>query len=364
MENVNILVIGAGVVGLAVARRLSEEFDDVVVVEKEPSFGRHTSSRNSEVIHSGIYYPNNSLKAALCVKGNQMLYDYAAERGVPCERCGKLVVATSDEEKDELIRLQKNGTANGVQNLTIIDGDEVNALEPSVKAIAALKVESTGIIDTHKLMYKMEKDVEANDGFIVYDMRVINIIMDKGVYNVLFEDGEVFRCRYIVNCSGLYSNDIITMLKLDKDNPELMIQWCKGEYYKTNIKRDIHHLIYPVPDPKGVYLGIHLTKNLNNELRFGPNAYYVDEIDYKFDEQYKSDFHKAINNYLDLDEEELYQDDCGIRPKLQKKGEDFRDFYIKEETDKGYPGLINLIGIESPGLTSALAIAEFVAQLI
>lgn len=364
MESVNILIIGAGVVGLAIAKKLSQEFEDVVVVEKESSFGRHTSSRNSEVIHSGIYYPPNSLKAVLCEKGAWKLYQYAEEKKIPFEKCGKLIVATSTKEKSELSRLKKNGENNRVEGLRLLTQDEVIALEPEIKAVEALHVPSTGIIDTHKFMSQLAKDAEENDAFIVYDMKVINIIMDKGTYNVLFENGQVFRTRYIVNCSGLFTSDILNILALDSSYPDLKISWCKGDYYKTNKITGINHLIYPVPDPDGIYLGIHLTKDLSGKVRFGPNAYYVDKIDYKMDETNKPEFLKAINKYLKLDDKNLQLDDCGIRPKLQKQGDGFRDFYIKEETEKGYPGLINLIGIESPGLTSAMAIADFVSQLI
>ncbi len=201
----------------------------------------------------------------------------------------------------------------------------------------------TGIIDSHKLMQKLESNAEKNGAFIVYDMEVISIDTLVDGYLVKFSNGEVFETNKHEN---------------------LKLHWCKGEYYKSSKIKNIDHLIYPVPDPNGVFLGIHLTINLQGEVRFGPNAYYVDELNYKIDELYKPEFLKAINNYIKIDEDSLHLDDCGIRAKLQEEGGEFRDFYIKEESEKGFPNFINCIGIESPGLTCCLTIAEEVKKLI
>ncbi|RLC49689.1 MAG: NAD(P)/FAD-dependent oxidoreductase [Candidatus Cloacimonadota bacterium] len=362
MEEVNVLVIGAGVVGLSIAKVLSEEFEDVVVVEKEKSFGRHTSSRNSEVIHSGIYYSKDSLKAKFCVEGNKLLYDFCEKHNVPYQNCGKLVVATSEEELDALYKLKEKGERNGVQNLKIIDKEECLQLEPQVKAIKALKVDATGIVDTHSLMHQLALQAEKNDAFIIYDMEVTAIKKVANGYQVSFADGEIFQANYVINSAGLFSDKIAEMAGLDISN--LKIHWCKGEYYKTTKIKNIKHLIYPLPDPKGISLGIHLTINLNGEVRFGPNAYYVDELNYAMDETYLDDFYQAVNRYIEVKKEHLQLDDCGIRPKLQGPNDDYRDYYIQEESANGLPNFINLIGIESPGLTSCLAIAEYVKEIM
>lgn len=364
MDKVDILIIGGGVIGLAVARALSEDYEDVVLVDKEESFGRHTSSRNSEVIHSGIYYPPKSHKARLCLSGNEMLYEYAQLKNIPHSRCGKLVVATAEDEIPKLQELKANGEKNGVTGLEIISARKCLELEPQIKALKALYVPSTGIIDTHVLMEKLESDAEKNGAFVVYDMEVISVdSLDDG-YIINFENGEVFEANRIINCAGLYSDEIANMVGIKVKREKLVLHWCKGEYYKSNKIKNINHLIYPLPDPLGTYLGIHLTINLRGEVRFGPNAYYVDEVNYNMDDRYKADFLKAINKYIEVDEEHLHLDDCGIRAKLQPEGGAFRDFYINEESEKGFPNFINCIGIESPGITACLAIAEEVKKLL
>mgnify|MGYP006280859359 CR=1 FL=1 len=364
MEKVDILIIGAGAVGLAIANELANEHEDVVLVEKEKSFGRHTSSRNSEVIHSGIYYPQNTLKAELCLEGNELLYEFLSEHEIPHKNCGKLVVAASESEIEPLKELMLNGKRNNVPNLSLIDEKECKAMEPEVKAKKGLLVPSTGIFDTHKFMQKLESLAEDNDAFILYGMEVISITPKENKYVVEFQNGEKFMVNTVINSAGLNADKIAEMVGIDIVKHKLKIHLCKGEYYKTNQKRNIKKLIYPRPDPHGIYLGIHLTMNLNNEIRFGPNAYYVDEIDYSMDDRHKTDFLKSVNTYLDIKAEDIHMDDTGIRPKLQGPNDDFRDFYIKEESQKGYANFINLIGIESPGLTASLAIANKVKKLL
>ena len=364
MEQVNILIIGAGIIGLAVARELSKEFEDVVLVETEETFGRHTSSRNSEVLHSGIYYPKGSLKAQLCVSGVQELYKYAKENNIPFRNCGKLIVSNNDDELSILEELKKNGEKNGVQDLHIINEVKCKKLEPQMLAKYALKVPSTGIIDSHKLMQKLESEAENNGAFIVYEMKVISIDASIDGYLVKFSNGEVFVAKTLINCAGLFSDKIAEMVGININEENLQIHWCKGEYYKSSKIKNVNHLIYPVPDPNGVFLGIHLTINLQGEVRFGPNAYYIDKLNYEMDESKKAEFLKAINNYININDENFHLDDCGIRAKLQKEGGIFRDFYIKEESEKGFSNFINCIGIESPGLTCCLTIAKEVARLI
>jgi len=364
MEKVDILIIGAGVVGLATAYELSKKFEDVVLVEQEETFGRHTSSRNSEVIHSGLYYPQSSLKAELCVNGNKKIYEFADKYGIPFNKCGKLVVANTEQELKLLQNLKTNGELNNLSELSIMSEHDCKKMEPHIKAKYALKVPSTGVIDSHKLMYRLAAEAEKNGAFIVYDMQVKSIAKQNNNYVVEFANNERFQVNTVINCAGLFSDKIAQMVGIDIEDNNLELHWCKGEYYRSSKIRGIEHLIYPVPDPKGIFLGIHLTLDLNGNVRFGPNAYYVDEIDYSMDETYKEEFIKAINQYIDLDVQDLQLDDCGIRAKLQKQGEDFRDFYIKEESEKGYPKFINSIGIESPGLTASLSIAEMISSLV
>ena len=364
MERVDILIIGAGVVGLAVANALAEDFDDVVLVEKEETFGRHTSSRNSEVLHSGIYYPQKSLKAELCVQGLDLLYNFARKHDVPFRKCGKLIVASNEDEIPALLELKRNGERNGVSGLKIISGEECRELEPRIKAVKALQVASTGIINTHKLMLALEYQAEKKAAFLVYDMEVISIDTLEDGYQVNFENGEAFEVRVLINCGGLFSDKIAQMAGLNIKRDNLEIHWCKGEYYKVSKIKDIKHLIYPLPDPKGIFLGIHLTVNLLNQVRFGPNAYYIDELNYTMDETHKQEFLDAISKYIDIDPNNLMLDDCGIRSKLQPEGGEFRDFYIQEESDKGLPNIINCIGIESPGLTASMAIAEKIKNIV
>lgn len=360
MERMDVLIIGAGIVGLSVARALSSLDLDVVLVEKEDSFGRHTSSRNSEVIHSGIYYPHGSEKARHCLRGNELLYSYCEEKEIPFKRTGKLVVACCDQELPLLEELYAHGTGNGVQGLQIVDHDECRRRVPEVKAVRGLWVPSTGIVDTHRLMKSIAQDVEENDAFIVYDMEAERIERTSDEFRVRFKDGEVFAAAILINCSGLFCESVARMAGIDIESENLKIHWCKGEYFKTTKIKDIPHLIYPLPDPTGTFLGIHLTVNLNGEVRFGPNVVWLNDLDYTVDESHQKEFEHAVGRYLDIEPDWLSPDDAGIRPKLQRQGGEFRDFHIREE----YPGFINLMGIESPGLTSAPSIAEQVLAMV
>lgn len=364
MEKVEILVIGAGCIGLAIGRELTETFDDVVIVEKESSYGRHTSSRNSEVIHSGIYYPAQSLKAHLCVEGRQLIYDYLKEKKIKHRQCGKLVIAALDSEIPALNDLRDNGRANGVEGLEMLKQNECRKLAPEVIAAQALLVPCTGIMDTHSFMRALKMDIEAQDGFVLFDEEVISLEKRDEGYLVDFASGEQFMADKVINCAGLQSEKIAKMAGIDTQKAGIALHWCKAEYYKTSQKFSFDKLIYPLPDPTGMYLGIHLTLNLAGEVRFGPSAFYVDDLDYGMDESRRGDFEKAVGKYLHFDPQKIHPDDTGIRPKLQGPGERFRDFYIKEEIEHNLPGFYNLTGIESPGLTSALAIARYVKDLI
>lgn len=364
MEKVKILIIGAGCVGLAIGRSLAAELEDVVIVEKESSYGRHTSSRNSEVIHSGIYYPPGSLKARLCVEGRKLLYQYLNYRNIAYRQCGKLVIAVSQKEEESLVNLFENGKANAVNELKLLSKEECEQIAPEVKAYRALLVPSTGIMDTHGFMRALKQDFEADDGFLLFDQEVTAIEKQAENYLVTFSSGEQFLTSILINCAGLHSEEIAKMAGLNTDSAGLKLHWCKAEYYKTSQRFKLDKLIYPLPDPNGMYLGIHLTLNLAGEVRFGPSAYYVNQLDYSMDETHKQDFVDSVEKYLHFDPDKLHPDDTGIRPKLQGKDEGFRDFYIREERERGLPGFYNLTGIESPGLTSSLAIAQYVNKLL
>lgn len=364
MERVNTLVIGAGAVGLAAAYELSKKESDLVLVDKENSFGKHTSSRNSEVIHAGHYYQPGSLKAGLCVRGNKLLYHYLGENSIRHRITGKIIVASSPGEEQVLKSYVDTGTKNGCQDMKLLSKNEVFKLEPQVKCVSGLYIPSTGIFDSHQYMQSLADRIEEQGGFIVYGMDVTGVRREDGKYLVTFANDEVFQCKKVINSAGLWADEIARLAGMDIQNLGIRQHWCKGEYYKSSQIKGVNSLVYPVADPHGLFLGIHLTINLAGEVRFGPNAYYVDKIDYRFDEQYLEEFHRSINRYIDISMDDLIPDDTGVRSKLQGPDEGFKDFYIREESSNGLPGFVNLIGIESPGLTASLAIGRHVASLL
>jgi L-2-hydroxyglutarate oxidase LhgO len=365
MEKVDILIVGAGIVGLALAERLSRSYQDILVVEKESSFGQHCSSRNSEVIHSGVYYPQNTLKTRLCVRGNVMLYDFLKRHEIPHRQCGKIIVATEEGEIPILESLLENGKENGVSGLELLSADDVQKMEPVCRSCGGLWIPTTGIMDTHGVMKKLEFLARENGVMISYSNEVTDIARQKQEYAVSFKGGEVgVLARVVINSTGLWSESLSSLAGIDSVNYGYRLHWSKGEYYKTSRYKDLEHLIYPVPNPKGSSLGIHTVINLNGELSFGPNAFYVDTLDYGVDDSYHDEFFNSIKTYMDIDFDDVWPDSSGIRPKLQGPGEEERDFIISDEKDKGYPNFINLIGIESPGLTCCLSIAEYVETLI
>lgn len=366
-----ICVIGAGVVGLAIARELSKKHTGIVVIEKNLRFGEETSSRNSEVIHSGIYYPAGSLKARLCLNGNQMLYEYCAQNHIPLNKCGKLIVTTHPDQLPQLNKLHAQGIANGVKEIQKLTKEEINALEPDIYAENALFIPSTGIIDSHRLMKQLYSDGLTNGVDFVFQSRISDIRkMDKG-YGMNVEDGtgakDQFTSSWVINCAGLDSEKIARMAGIEVGANKLY--FCKGEYFKlTGLgKIKLRHLVYPVPDPKLAGLGIHTTLSLDGSMKLGPNVIYLDEniYDYSVDQSHKKLFFDAASKYLPfLEEHHLEPEMAGIRPKLQAKGEDFRDFVIQDETSRGFSRFINLTGIESPGLTSCLSIAKYVGEMV
>jgi len=365
MDRVDVVIIGAGIVGLAVAEKLSQIFENVVLVEKEKTFGQHTSSRNSEVIHSGIYYEKNSLKARLCVQGNQDLYSFLGKYGIPHKKCGKLVIAEKPEQTASLEILLQKGLANGVKGLEIISSGRIRKMEPFFRGSAALWVPSTGIFDSHQMMKTLALLAGDNNTLIAYNSEVGSIQKEKGGYLLSFfkTDYQIFASR-VVNCAGLWSDQVCALSGMDPVALGYKLYWNKGDYYKTSRYRNIERLIYPLPDENSAHLGIHTVSDLKGELSFGPNIYPVETIDYKVDETYHREFFHSIHSYLDIDYEDIWPDKSGIRPQLCRVGEPERDFIIASEEDKGYPDFINLIGIESPGLTCCLSLADHVASLL
>ena len=353
-------MIGAGIVGLAVAYELCSQYNNILVVEKESTFGQHVSSRNSEVIHSGIYYEPGSLKARLCVRGNQLMYDFAKQYGINYKNCGKIIVVSDPGEIDKLEALMQNGKQNGVEGLELISSSEVSQRESIIRAAGGLAVPSTGIIDSHAFMNKLAYLITTEDSAIVYNTEVTQISRENDYYKLSLKDMDYgVKSSVVINSAGLWCDKVSALVGIDN----YKLQICKGEYYKTSMYRnELNSLIYPLPTE--ISLGTHIVLHLDGSIGFGPNAYYVDEIDYSMDDSNKKTFLIHINKYLDLPEEALTEDFTGIRPKIQAPGEPSQDFIIINEKDKGYNNFINLIGIESPGLTSSLAIAEYVKNII
>ena len=368
-----VVIIGAGVIGLAIAAEIAHDLDDFFVLEKNPEFGQETSSRNSEVIHAGIYYSKNSLKARLCVEGKMLLYEMCQDRRIPHRRCGKLIVATNDEEAEQLEAIRANGTANGVEDIEHLTGKQTKQLEPQIKAISALLSPSTGIIDSHRLMAYLEGHAKNRGANIVYKTsveRVEKLAAYKYRIDVLNPGGDIysFKSRYVVNCAGLEADRIASGLGIDLVVNQYQQHFWKGEYFAVSGKSDrIKTLVYPVPLPNNVGLGVHATIDLNGQIRLGPNTKYIANrgYDYCVDPIEKTAFFESATRFLPFIQlDDLHPAMAGIRPKLQKPGDSERDFIIQEETDKGYPGFINLLGMESPGLTACLAIAKYVRNLI
>ena len=364
METVECLVIGTGVVGLAIARELARAGREVVVVERENQIGAGVSSRSSEVIHAGIYYATGLLKARLCVSGKARLYDFCRDYGVPHRRCGKLIVATNDDETQKLATLKAQGEANGVDDLTWLSGEEARALEPALAAKKALLSPSTGIVDSHALMLALLGDAERRGVALSLATPVIGgEALGPGV---AIETGGAEPTRIaaelVVNAAGLNAQaaarSIVGMPK-DKIPPQHL---AKGVYFVLSGRAPFSRLIYPIPAGGG--LGVHLTLDIAGQARFGPDVEWVDEIDYAIDPKRADAFYAAIRTYWPgLPDGALQPGYAGVRPKIARPGGSGVDFVIQGEEDHGVAGLINLFGVESPGLTSCLALAQWVERL-
>jgi L-2-hydroxyglutarate oxidase LhgO len=366
-----ITIIGAGVVGLAIAQKISEEHHNTYLIEKYQTFGQETSSRSSEVIHAGIYYPKGSLKAQLCVKGKWLLYDYCKKFDVPFNRCGKLIVATSEEELAVIEGIKETALNNGVDDLELIGQREIMEIEPNIFALKAIYSPSTGIIDSHALMKQYETNTINNGGQIVYGSEVKGIRKIDNGYEVTLLDADKtnykFTTKILINSAGLTSDKISEMAGMEDE--KLKIHFCKGEYFRLRPPKNrlINRLIYPVPLQNLEGIGIHVTIDMGGGVKLGPDVTWLKSniYDYKVDSYKQEAFFRSARKFLPfLEKDDIVPEMAGIRPKIQVPGGPIRDWYIKEESEKGYPGFINLIGMESPALTSSLSIAEYVNRII
>ncbi len=364
-ESVDSVVIGAGVIGLAVARALTLSGRDVIVLEAEGAIGTHTSSRNSEVIHAGIYYARDSLKARTCVAGRDLLYRYCAEHGVAHRRCGKLIVAATEAEEPELARIADAAAANGVDDLRRVAGTELKEMEPALRGTAALLSPSTGIIDSHGLMLAYQGDAEACGAMLAFNSPVESGRIGEDGIELRVGGASPMRlaCRSIVNAGGLQAPALAASLEgFPADH--VPRQWlARGNYFTLATPAPFRRLIYPVPEPGG--LGVHLTLDLAGRARFGPDVEWIESVDYSVDPARGDRFYQAIRRYWpELPDGALEPGYAGIRPKLGPPGSPPQDFVVQGPADHGVPGLVNLYGIESPGLTASLALAGMVTALL
>ena len=364
MEQMDCVVVGAGVVGLAVARALALQGREVLVLEGEPAIGTMTSSRNSEVIHAGIYYPQGSLKARLCVQGKQMLYDYCAERGIGHRRCGKLIVATSEAQVAALQGIIAKAAANGVNDLVLLTRDEARALEPALECVAAIHSPSTGIVDSHGLMLALQGDLENAGGMVAFNSPLARARMVADGIELYARDGTELKARSVVNAAGLYAP--LLAREFEGLAPEHVpgAWFCKGNYFTLAGRSPFSRLIYPVPEAAG--LGVHLTIDLGQQAKFGPDVQWVERPDDLVVDPARGDaFYAEVRKYWPaLADGALQPGYAGMRPKINASHEAARDFMIEGPQQHGVPGLVNLFGIESPGLTSSLAIGAQVAQML
>lgn len=364
-DAIDCVVIGAGVVGLAVARALALQGREVMVLESADAIGTGTSSRNSEVIHAGLYYPTGSLKARLCVAGRDMLYAYCAERGVPHQRCGKLLVATSAAQLGSLESIQACAHANGVTDLRWLTREEAQALEPALACVAALHSPSTGIVDSHALMLALQGDLEHAGGLVALNSPLAFADCAQSAIFLAAQDGTRLEAQTVVNAAGLYAPALAARFAgLDPAHVPTA-RYAKGSYFTLSGKAPFRHLIYPVPEG-AAGLGVHLTLDLGGQAKFGPDVQWVDSPeDLLVDPARGEAFYAEVRKYWPaLHDGALAPGYAGIRPKIHDANSPAADFLIQGSAVHGVAGLVNLFGIESPGLTSALAIAEHVVALV
>jgi L-2-hydroxyglutarate oxidase LhgO len=364
MEQLDCVVVGAGVVGLAVARALALAGREVMVLEAADAIGTQTSSRNSEVIHAGIYYAKGSLKAQLCVRGRQMLYQYCAERGIGHRRCGKLIVATSQPQRAELQGIIAKAAANGVNDLVMLSRQQALALEPALDCVAAVHSPSTGIVDSHALMLALQGDLENAGGMVAFNSPLARARVTLNGIELEAADGTQLLARSVINAAGLFAPALAQNFDGLAAQHVPRAYYAKGNYFTLSGRSPFARLIYPVPEAAG--LGVHLTIDLGGQAKFGPDVQWVDSADDLVVNPSRGDaFYAEVRKYWPaLADGALQPGYAGIRPKISGPGEPARDFVIQGPAVHGVQGLVNLFGIESPGLTSSLAIGELVSGLL
>ena len=368
MDQVDVVVIGAGVVGLAVARALALQGREVMMLEAADAIGTGTSSRNSEVIHAGLYYPQGSLKARLCVQGRDQLYAYCAERGIGHQRCGKLIVATSEAQVAYLHGIMAQGVANRVNDLSLISGEQARALEPRLACVAAVQSPSTGIVDSHALMLALLGDLEHAGGLLVVNSGLNrafpSVNVSQSAMVLVANDGTELAATTVVNAAGLQAPALARRFEGLDPRQVPPAYFAKGSYFTLSGRSPFGRLIYPVPEAAG--LGVHLTIDLGGQARFGPDVQWVESADDLVVDPARGEaFYAEVRKYWPaLPDGALVPGYAGIRPKISGPGEPAADFLIQGPADHGVPGLVNLFGIESPGLTSCLAIGDHVAALL
>ncbi|WP_349536697.1 NAD(P)/FAD-dependent oxidoreductase [Bradyrhizobium canariense] len=364
MDRVDCVVIGAGVIGLAVARRLAKAGREVIILEAAEGIGTVTSSRNSEVIHAGIYYPAGSLMARMCVSGKRALYEYCREHGIPYRNCGKLIVATTPKETEKLQSIRAHAEANGVLDMQTLSGDAARALEPVLNCDAALLSPSTGIIDSHAYMLALRGEAEDSGAAFAFHTPLLaaKAVADRIEIDAGGDAPMSIECSLLINAAGLAAPAVARSIDGMPIDLIPRAYLAKGNYFSCSARAPFSHLIYPVPEPGG--LGVHLTLDMAGQARFGPDVEWVDSIDYAVDPARAERFYPAIRRYWPtLPDGALMPSYSGIRPKIVPPAVAAQDFLIQGPQDHGVAGLINLFGIESPGLTSSLAIADYVGEM-
>jgi L-2-hydroxyglutarate oxidase LhgO len=367
-HQVDIIIIGAGVIGLAIASEIAKNDRDIFVIEKNGSYGREQSSRSSEVIHAGLYYEPGSLKARMCLEGNHLLYELCEDNKIGYRKCGKIFVATNQAEDKDIEKYYRMGRDNGAP-LKMLSQREMKELEPNMKGISAFISPTSGTVDSYGLMKYYQGNATYGGVQFVYRAEIISVERSSGDYELAIREstGESsLRAKMVINCAGLHSDRIAAMAGIDITQADYKLRWCKGEYFSvTGVQnRQINHLIYAVP--MAISVGVHVCLDVDWRLRLGPLFYYVDKIDYRIDESNKKDFiDSSIMRALPfIEPKDLNPESSGIMAMLQGENEPFRDFIITHEDGRKLPGFINLVGIESPGITSSSAIAKYVSDLV